>query len=738
MIQLLIDNQQVYLGNSFQMRLDMIFPAFEQEFDYSSIIYPFDIPAPANERLFNFSNHIIINNKQRLYDCQVIFYGFVSLSAKLVVSKLSRQHFRGSIIVNRFSTDYKNKLLNEFDYDGDISLGSSTDYVINHVDGIVLDENPGPHLKYNFPEIKAPQFYGDENESNPAFCGILNRWDRGNQSIQPNYIQASLEQQNSESILPCPYLFYVLEKCLNECGYRAFGSLLSDENLLSLLILNNHPLDLVEKLYYVRANNTDYQLIKPEGYINADDDFTPPNEDAHDIWNQGVTDASPAWRYHIQTKGYHEVSMQFKARYGGGHANAVVRVSMEKNNDGNPITLYYHDLDLTYEQTWYEFTVNFSHYFQAADVGDTFSFYAKFYDRVTLDDINGQFQCLDLIIMNISASSLNSFAKSLHIGNHVPEISLGNLINATKKGFGAVIFFSADHKQIQFSSFQEILNSSSHLDLSGNYIADSEEIDLSESEGLKLNFEFDGNDPVTQDNFKDHSDYDMIGAYETFHHLPTPDRLNVVALVLNTNTVYFYGIIDEDVAGWTVFADNYYDYIYGQGEKDEKIPFSPVMMDLDREENLSSTTIRPITKLTASSPAFGTGRNDFGFQLLFFRGMYSDGALYPLGSSMAYGPAGDEIAEIELQLPGEKGLFVNYLKPWLDFIDGAETVKMDFDISPQLLFDLLQLFSVQHGRQKRKVLVNGIAYIPKKFSLIISLGGIDKCEGTLIKKGGIS
>jgi hypothetical protein len=738
MIQILVDNQSVYLGNSFQVRLDLIFPAFEHEFDYSSIIYPFDIPAPANERLFNFSNHIIINRKQRLYDCQVIFFGFLSLSAKLVLTKLNRQHFRGSIIVNRFSTEYKEKLLSEFDYDGDISLGATTDYVINHVDGKVLDETPGPHLKYNFPERKAPEFYGDENESNPAFCGILNRWDRANQSIQPNYIQTSLEQQNSESLLPCPYLFYVIEKCLNECGYRAVGSLLQDEDLMSLLILNNYPLDLVEKLYYVRANNSDYQLINPEGYINADDDFTPPNEDAHDIWNQDVSDADPAWRYHIQTKGYHEVSMQFKARYGGAHANAVVRVSMEKNNDGNPITLYYHDLDLTYEQTWYEFTVNFSHYFQAADEGDTFSFYAKFYDRVTLDDINGQFQCLDLIIMNISAGSLNSFAKTLHISNHVPAITLGNLFNAIKKGFGAVIFFSADHKQIQFSSFREIINSSSHLDLSDNYIAESEEIELNESEGLKLNFEFDGNDPVTQDNFTDHSNYELIGFYETFHHLPTPDRLNVVAIVLNTNTVYFYGIIDEDAVGWSVFSDNYYDYIYGGGDKDEKIPFSPVMMELDREDNLASTTIRPITLLTASSPAFGTGRNDFGFQLLFFRGMYSDGALYPLGSSVAYGPAGDDIANVELQLPGEKGLVENYLKPWLEYIAGAETVKMDFDISPDRLYDIIQLFSVQHGQQKRKVLINGISFLPKKFSLILSPGGIEKCEGMLVKKGEIA
>ena len=491
MIRLIVNSQQVYLPTGLSLRFDLVHPAFEDDYLYSSIVYPFDIPAAENEKLFAFANHVIVNRTQRLFDCQLILFGFLTFSSKLVLSKTSRKTFRASIIINRFSTSDRDKLLTDFDYDGDISLGGSSDAVIGHVVGKILDENPGPDLKYNFPEIKAPRFYGDEHESNPAFCGIINRWDRGNQSIQGNYIQPYLDLQNTESLLPCPYLFYVLEKCFTECGYNVFGSLLRDDDLLPLLMLNNYPLDHIEKLYYVRANNSVHQLIKPEGYINADDDFTPPNEDAHDIWNQDVTDADPAWRYHIYSRGYHEVSMKFKARYSGGHTKACVRVSMEKNNDGNPVTLYFHDLDLTYELTWYEFTVSFSHYFPESDVGDTFSFYAKFYDRFTLDDINGQFQCLDLIIMNISASSLNSFAKSLHISNPVPAISLGNLISAMKMGFGAVIFFSSDHKQIQFSSYQELIHSSSHLDLSDTLIALSEEVELKEAEGVKLNFEFD-------------------------------------------------------------------------------------------------------------------------------------------------------------------------------------------------------------------------------------------------------
>jgi len=224
---------------------------------------------------------------------------------------------------------------------------------------------------------------------------------------------------------------------------------------------------------------------------------------------------------------------------------------------------------------------------------------------------------------------------------------------------------------------------------------------------------------VTQDNFSIHSDYEFIGYYETFHHLPTPGSLNVVAVVLNTNTVYFYGVIDEDAAGWSIFSDNYYDFLFGVARKGEKIPFSPVMMHLDRDEILSSTTIRPITKLTASSAAFGTGRNDFGFQLLFFRGMC------------------DDIARVELQLPGEKGLVENYLKPWLDYMQDAETVKMNFDISPDRIQAVIDLFSIQHGRQSRKILVNGISYLPKKISFMLSIDSIKSCQADLLKKGPI-
>ena len=738
MMRILIGDEQVYLDPGFTIRLDMIFPAFEDEFDYSSIVYPFSIPAPPNEELFNFSNHVVINNKTRMYDCQLIFAGSLRMSAKLVLSKLSGKQFRGSIIVNRFSTDYKEKLLSEFDYDGNIILGATTAAVIAHVNGIVLDENPGPHLKYNFPEIKAPVFYGDENENNPAFCGILNRWHRGNQSVQPNNIGTSLDNQNTESLLPCPYLLYVLEKCFQESGYDIFGSLLDDTELQSLLMLNNYPLDLIEKLYYVRANNSIVQVVNPSKNINADDDYTPPNEDIHDIWEQEEVEAQYPWRYHIQTEGYHQVSMEFKSKYTYGYPTTVVRISMVKYNDGNPTTLYYRDFDFLAHQTWYERTVDFSHYFPIGDVGDYFYFTARFFDPISSEDSAGEFQVLDLIITNLSASGLNTFAKTLHIKNHVPGISLGNLVNALKKGFGTIPFYSHDFKEVQFSTYQEILESNEYLDLSDQCIKDSTEIELKDAEGYKLNFEFDSNDPVTQDNFVDHSIYELIGSYSTYYHLPIPDGLNKIALVLNTNVLYFYGVTDEDAAGWSIFSDSFYDYLIGDGKKEVKIAFSPVMMNLETEGG-DVLTIRPYTKLLASSPAFGTGLNEFGFQLMFFRGMQSDAfGLYPVGSSMAYSPFGDDIANSELQFPGDKGLIANFLQGWYDFINNSETIKKNFDVSPDLLYEIMQLFAPQHGRQKRKILVDGVKYIPKKFSFILRSNSIEKAEATLIKKGNIT
>ena len=737
MIRILVDNTEIYLEPNFNIRMDLISPAFEDEFDYSSIVYPFSIPAPPNEELFNFSNHIVINNKLRMYDCQVIFAGSLRMTAKLIISKLSSKQFRGSIIVNRFSTDYKDKLLNKFSYGGEIEIGNTLQ-VIAHVNGIVINISGAP-LKYNFPEIKAPEFYGDKNEENPAFCGILNRWDRENQSVQMNSIGTYLDAQNTESLLPCPYLFYILEQCFKESGYSIFGSFLENSELQSLLMLNNYPLDEMQKLYYVRANNSEVQQFKPDGYINADDDYTPPNEDDHDIWDQSVPDADPAWRYHIQTKGYHEFSLKFKAKYTGGWNNVVVRISIMRYNNGTPLVLSYKDVPLGYSGVWYEDTVKFNYSFPESYVGEMILFDAYFFDEVLLEDAEGELQCLDLIIMNVSASGLNSYAESIFINKHVPKISLGDFVNALIKGFGVVPFYSADRKEVQFSTCQEILDSSESLDLSDQYIKDSEEVELKEKEGYKLSFEFDSNDPITQDNFIDHSIYDFIGSYATYHHLPAaPDGLNKIALVKNTNRLYFYGIIDEAEAGWSVFSDNHYDYLFGDGKNEVKIGLSPVMMHHDREEEEMATTIRPITKLLASSPSFGTGLNDFGFQIMFFRGLKSDGALYPLGSSTAYGPPGDSIGEYELQLPGDMGLVENFLKDWYNFLSGSQPVKMNFDVGPVDLINIMQLFLTQRGKQKRKILVNGVKYLPKKFSFILGSNTIEKAEATLVKKGNIN
>ncbi len=737
MMQLIVNDQQVYLGDDFSIRLEMVFPAFEEEFEYSSLTYPFSIPAASNEELFNFSNHVVVNNKLRLYDCQVIFAGSIRFAAKLVLSKLNANKFQGSVIMNRFSTDYRDLLLNEFDYDGDISLGTTSTDVVAHANGKAAHTDPGPDLKYNFPEIKAPQFYGDENEENPAFCGILNRWDRGNQSFQLNVIGTDLDGQNTESLLPCPYLLYVLQKCFDESGYRIFGSFLNDPEIQSLLMLNNYPLDLLEKLYYVRANNTSIQADIQEEYILANDDFTAPNEDNWDIWNK----TRYGWSYTISSKGWHSVDMDFKAKYDGlgVNENVVARINLVKLNDGNPQVVKTKDIRLAFANTWYEKSVSFNYYFEAGDITDKFSLEIHFIDTITLDDDRGDFQCLDLVIMATSASGLNSFSKSLHLANHVPGISLGDMMNALKKGFGTCCFYGHDFKEIQFSTLQEIIDSESFLDLSDNVIARSEEIELKDAEGYLLNFEFDSNDDVTQDNFVDASAYDYIGEFDTYADLPTPTGLNKVALVLNTNRLYFYGIEDSESASWKVFSDNYYDYLVGDGGDEIKIGFSPVMMHHDMEDDPESITIRPITKLTASSPGFGTGMNDFGFQLMFYRGLQEDlDDEYPLASSMSFGPSGEDLGDIELQLPGEMGLMENFLLDWYAFLDNCETVKMNFDVSPKVMSQIIALFAPQHGKQKRKILVHGVKYLPKKFTFILNKHQIDTVQATLVKEGTIT
>jgi hypothetical protein len=110
---------------------------------------------------------------------------------------------------------------------------------------------------------------------------------------------------------------------------------------------------------------------------------------------------------------------------------------------------------------------------------------------------------------------------------------------------------------------------------------------------------------------------------------------------------------------------------------------------------------------------------------------------YPFASPLAYDRFGVKTWNNSLRLDTDQGLMNNFLTDWIDFINSSQNVKMDFALTLKQLHNIMKMFLPQEGIQYHKIHVQNIEYIPKKFSIMLSMNGIDSCNADLVKKGTI-
>jgi hypothetical protein len=601
------------------------------------------------------------------------------------------------IDIGYYSTEIGEKSLRDLEYDGVISLGTTTTDVRSHA--MLKVNQTWPQAKYNFPVIYNEKFYGEANIGNPSWQKLVNYYSHG-VGFLPNSLDGNTVN-NYYNLCPLPYLFYVLSRCFSEFGYQVTGQVLQDTELASLLIYNNYALDEIVDRYKVKVALTEDMIIRDDYLVLFDDIII----DTDDCWD-------------LATHSY-------LVKVGGDiHIEANLTMAIEVSNFPTQyfVWIYLDDVEIGYfggdlNSLQEDLIINFDHSLYDYDIGKRITMRAQFkYGGVVCDGYilaDSWFS-----IQNIPWSLLNTYAKTIEIRNHVPDIKISAFLVSLFKAFGIIYSFSQKTKTAELLFLSDILGSVDEDVYTDLTVKSSKLARFRETRSYKLNFAWSSQDEYTKENFKTYDAGKLLGLYNTYAHLPSLAIEGQFAIVRNLNAVYQW-VTDA----WVWFTDRYQPYLVGEGKTAISIELSPLMMYAD----YSGATKKVYPKILQEGSSPQLGMKDFGFHLLFYRGKLEDNEehTYPFASPTRYGPMGEIVGNYELVLDGDNGLFKTFLEDYYNFvINRGRPVEYDRH------FSAAEIQALNFLRKKR-IFQN--VFFMDEISIPLSNTSIDKATMKLLK-----
>jgi hypothetical protein len=659
MLKIIINDQQVDLeGVKFNLQLNSPVP-FAPEDGLVEGSFAFGVIFPAtstNKKVFGFPHRLeAYPDAQRDFTGSLYFDGRLLFKIMVTLTESSDYNYKGNIKVDLgyYTSLIGDKSLRDLVYDGEETIGTTTQDVVDHANGVVGQAYPA--VKYNFPQLWNERFYGEENKMNPSWQNRVNFYAHGT-GFSPNILENENEVRNYYNLCPFPYLFHVLKHCYSEFGYTPTGRVLDDQELAALLIYNNYALDMIVDRYKsVVELSADQAIPEAETQLNFDRVTVNIDECYDNIIFKYLTKESGDYRItgHLSVKAFNNSGNPDLLCL--CHVNMYVEDTLVPIIGDNGIgTPYEWEIDLDYVQN-----------IEGADVGK--------YIYLKIEFIMGpaplQFYAPGTVfegswfgVINATWSTMNIYQKTINLANHVPDIKITAFLVTLMKAFGIVHLFSSKSNDVELLFLRDILASAEEDTYSGMTSKSSKLAGFRETRSYKLNFAWSGSDEYTKENFKNIDSGRLLGSYNTFTDLPSLALEGDMAIVRNLHAAYQF----TDSA-WTWFTDLHYPLDIGAGKTALNIDCSPLMMYANYDEPMVP---KVYPKILQEGSSQNLGRKEFGFHLLFYRGLQPDsnGNTYPFASCNKYGPTGDIIGNYEFILDGDNGLFKTWLEDYYNFV----------------------------------------------------------------------
>ena len=326
-----------------------------------------------------------------------------------------------------------------------------------------------------------------------------------------------------------------------------------------------------------------------------------------------------------------------------------------------------------------------------------------------------------------------------YLADALPDVTVAGLLKALRRAFGLIVVIDEDDRRVSTVLLRDILAApaSTVPDLT-ECLAGPAEIEINEPAALKLVYETDQADRVTQELFTQLPDpASLAPAVEQLSDLPATAPLSLAS---QTRLVRREGAYYKSRATWLgagTLADLTWVYVgphlsgvevggpggeeYPQGFAFTQMGKAPFQADPQYSYQLDPAATEYMEVPTLCRPGFEPTNLDpkatprpSALRLMFWRGLQpaSDGSLYPLVTPLHTNQAGQAVGTLSLRLGGLAGTYEQLLRGWLELKRGGVVRKQPLHLSVLDLarFDLA-----------RKVRFDGIEYLVRKLAVTVPL-----------------
>lgn len=445
MIEVWIGSRKVVLEPGTGVGFHRRSPLFQAEVIRGSRSYNIVAPAvPENDYIFKHARFVELKNKMKAFDCTATFSGSIITKGKFVLID-AETTYNGVLTVSEFSVDILDKNLRDFSYGPDVVMGVSS------ADVAAFCQNDYKADGYSFPEVFNTEFY---NEQNDAWLGILNFKHSDPTLLVNTVVDDSLESDNKFAFAPSFYVHWILQKVADELGYIFDGNFFEKQDLDDLLLVGNTPFDELGSSYSASADSQPGYVtgIVEHFFSTANNLITRPNENS--LGNHHA--------YYATATGLHRFTMRGTCSINTTY-NFRKLVVLHQLGTLNYTTLDTFELTLQNQSiTNFEFEIEV--YLQAGDVVQPWIAFQGSGVGVNYNVIAGNLNFIEWKVVNLSNELLNVYKKSWAIADHVPNITVPDLIKELKKVFNLSVYPHPQEKRVTFTITEDAISSAKVVD----------------------------------------------------------------------------------------------------------------------------------------------------------------------------------------------------------------------------------------------------------------------------------
>lgn len=690
MYALKVGSRYVVLDNDSTLSLEINNPLFETDLLPGDWSLPFTVPDhPENDITFNLPKDISnVELFEQDYDADLYIGGTLYSLGRINVTRA--ENGRYSLVfgseVSRLKAALENKKLNEFDYGGVRTFGTTSDHIIAHAKTTALADPLD--YDYTFPSIYNDLFYGSSQQDNPYYLYFLNTYDAAGAAYKKNVVVTTESAANKYTLAPQPYLQYILKQLFSAAGFILKGDFIDDAQMQKLLVYSNYSLDKKTSVTHHSKAILGTGYTDDSGLIIFDNDSTGDGTDPDNDYD------TTTGEYTIPEAGYYSVRAVIDITQILPRANDLATDKIDytltfKRNGvahGTYSSFVYWNVPFTIDKT-------FTGFFPGTDIGAilTIEFSVTrtpLFGGTTPLTVNLLPDTTYFDVTILSQSELNKFSNDINIANHVPDMLATDFVLSI---FEILLIKMKPLKGtniIELNYADEIINNPAYNNLTP-IARPNPSIEKEKPEGNTYNFDFPTSDFYVKNNFIAQTGLEELTAVDKYSDLPAA-KPNTFIRIKNVNHIYktFFnegtGLYD-----WQYASDNYYEFIKPDGANEVKPSLSPVIM---REQlMLSVNGLYPAFGEEGSSLAFANGyRPQSNLRLMFYHGMRPNASSnnYPYASATRYDYQGNEVGAYNLQWDGDDGLFTNFHKSFFDFMQKARFVTHQVDFTTAHLTDI--------------------------------------------------